>query len=72
MAEPVGFEFYFRHHLSRHSPDFAEISANARLGNHVEARSELFGCGQIVGKPFMGWRAVMYQDMPDETASGDL
>jgi hypothetical protein len=28
LAEPVGFEFYLRHHLSRHSLDLVEISAN--------------------------------------------
>jgi hypothetical protein len=53
MAEPVGFEFNFRHHLTRRSLQFVEISANMRPGNHIEARSELFSCGQLVGKTIL-------------------
>jgi site-specific DNA recombinase len=50
LAEPVGFEFYFRHHLGRVSLDFVEISAKAKPRNHMETRSGLCGCGQTVGK----------------------
>lgn len=46
MAEPVGFGFYFRHHLSRHLISFGEISAIARPGIHVETRSKLCDSGQ--------------------------
>jgi len=49
LAEPVGFEFYFRHHLSWHSLDFGEISENRRPGNHIETRSEVCTCGRTVG-----------------------
>jgi hypothetical protein len=49
-AETVGFEAYFRHHLSRYSLDFGEISANTRPGNHMETRSEVLSCGQDVGR----------------------
>jgi hypothetical protein len=50
LAETVGFEFYFRHHLRGQSNDFGEISASTRPGNHIETCSELFTCGQTVGK----------------------
>jgi hypothetical protein len=52
VAKTVGFEAYFRRHLSRHKLDFGQISANAGLGNHVESRSEHFGCGQTVGNRY--------------------
>jgi hypothetical protein len=50
LAEPVGFEFYFRDHLSRDSLDFSDKSANIRPGDYIETRSELCGCGQTVGR----------------------
>ena len=46
----MGFEFYFRHHLGRHSVDLGEKSANTRRGNHIETCSERCSCGHFVGK----------------------
>jgi hypothetical protein len=60
----VGFEFYFRHHLSQDSLYLIDKSANTRPGNHIETYSELCSCGQTVGKRIFSCDPLLNFDCP--------
>ena len=49
--QPKGDDVVWRYMDLARFISLLQISANTRPGNHIETRSELFSCGQLVGKP---------------------
>ena len=66
----VGFEAHWAHHVGQCSWHFAEMSANTVRGDHMETRSELCSCGQLVGECNSSQQAcIVAQDIRESSVS---